>query len=49
MTLEDEIKSLRTWADRCERAGMQIDAEECRQLAEWLEELVELRKRLSDD
>ena len=49
LTLEEEIKSLRAWADRCEWVGMQTDAGEYRQLAEWLEELVELRKRLSDD
>lgn len=48
MTIEEETESLRARADRYEWLSMQTNARECRQVAEWLEELVELRKRLSD-
>ena len=49
MTIEEEIESLKNQADRYEWLSMQTNARECRQVAEWLEELVGLRKRLSDD
>ena len=43
MTLEEEIESLKARADRYEWLSMQTNARECKQVAEWLEELVELR------
>ena len=46
MTIEEEIANLRAMADRYEWLSMQTNAREYRQLAEWLEELVELRKSL---
>lgn len=48
MTLEEEIKHMKEQADRYQRMSMLTNARECRQVAEWLEELVELRKRLSN-
>ncbi len=44
MTIEEEIENLRSMADRYEWLSMLTNAREYRQLAEWLEELVELRK-----
>ena len=46
MTIEEEIESLKARADRHQWVVLQFTARECRQVAEWLEELVELRKRL---
>ena len=47
-TIEDTIKRFKFIA-RCDWNGLPINNEEYMQVAEWLEELVGLRKRLSDD
>lgn len=49
MTIEEEIAHLESQADRYQWIGMVTNAKECRQVAEWLEELVELRMRLRND
>ena len=49
MTLEDVIECLKVSADRRQWVVLQFTARECRQVAEWLEELVALRKRLNND
>ncbi len=47
MTLEEEIESLKSQADRYQHLSMLTNAKECMMLVVWLEELVELRKRLN--
>ncbi len=48
MTLEEEIESLKAQADRYQHLSMLTNAKECMMLVAWLEELVELRKRIAD-
>ena len=54
--IEDLINGLRNQIDwlkysdeGCDWTDMHLNTERCRQLAEWLEELVELRKRFGNE
>lgn len=49
LTIEGVINYLKNKADIYDWVDIRLNARGCRQVAEWLEELVELRKRFGND